>query len=152
MKTYRVAVIPGDGIGHEVVPAAIRALDAVAGRSGFRLEWEHFPWGSQHYFDHGRMMPADALDRLRAFEVIFFGGAGFSATFAKAPTPTTEASPPNIVPKNPLRVMLLETDRWVILLVLWRWRLDKYCATAKVDGARSSTSLQPTSLRATAPQ
>src|SRR5688572_20952390 len=76
MKTYRVAVIPGDGIGHEVVPAAIRALDAVAGRSGFRLEWEHFPWGSQHYFDHGRMMPADALDRLRAFDVIFFGAVG----------------------------------------------------------------------------
>jgi tartrate dehydrogenase/decarboxylase/D-malate dehydrogenase len=76
MKTYRVAVIPGDGIGPEVVPAAIRALEAAADRSAFRLEWEHFPWGSQHYFDHGRMMPDDALERLRPFEVIFFGAVG----------------------------------------------------------------------------
>ena len=76
MQTYRVAVIPGDGIGHEVVPAAIRVLEAAAERSGFGLEWEHFPWGSEHYFAHGRMMPADALDRLRPFDAIFFGAVG----------------------------------------------------------------------------
>ena len=76
MTTYRVAVIPGDGIGHEVVPAAIRSLEAVAARQAFRFEWEHFPWGSQHYFDEGLMMPADALDRLRPFDAIFFGAVG----------------------------------------------------------------------------
>src|SRR5918999_1298323 len=76
MTTYRVAVIPGDGIGNEVVPAAIEVLDATAAHRGFRLGWERFPWGSEHYFQHGRMMPADALDRLRPFDVIFFGAVG----------------------------------------------------------------------------
>jgi tartrate dehydrogenase/decarboxylase / D-malate dehydrogenase len=76
MKTYRIAAIPGDGIGREVLPAATAVLDAVAARSGFRVEWEQFDWGSQHYFDHGRMMPADAIDRLRPFDAIFFGAVG----------------------------------------------------------------------------
>src|SRR5436190_13762439 len=76
MRTYRIAVIPGDGIGQEVVPAAIRALDAAAVRFGFAVEWQSFPWGSDHYFAHGRMMPEDALDRLRPFDAIFFGAVG----------------------------------------------------------------------------
>jgi tartrate dehydrogenase/decarboxylase/D-malate dehydrogenase len=76
MRSYRIAVIPGDGIGHEVVPEAIRTLDAAAQAGGFGFEWQHFPWGSGHYFAHGRMMPADALDRLRPFDAIFFGAVG----------------------------------------------------------------------------
>ena len=74
--THRIAVIQGDGIGNEVVPAAIRALDAAAERGGAALAWEHFPWGSEYYFEHGRMMPADALDLLRPFDAIFFGAVG----------------------------------------------------------------------------
>ena len=76
MTTYRVAVIAGDGIGNEVTPAAIQALDACAAAAGFHIEWQSFPWGSAHYFEHGRMMPEDALDRLRPFEAIFFGAVG----------------------------------------------------------------------------
>lgn len=76
MRSYHIAVIPGDGIGQEVIPAAIEVLEAAAARCGFRFEWEHFPWGSSYYFDHGCMMPADALDRLRPFEAIFFGAVG----------------------------------------------------------------------------
>jgi tartrate dehydrogenase/decarboxylase/D-malate dehydrogenase len=76
VATYRIAVIPGDGIGNEVTPAATRVLEAAAARSGFRFEWEHFPWGSEHYFAHGRMMPADGLDRLRHFDAILFGAVG----------------------------------------------------------------------------
>jgi tartrate dehydrogenase/decarboxylase / D-malate dehydrogenase len=76
MKTYRIAVIPGDGIGNEVVPAAIRVLDAAAARGGFRFEWQHFPWGSAHHFEHGCMMPPDALETLRPFDAIFFGAVG----------------------------------------------------------------------------
>ncbi len=76
MTMYRVAVIPGDGIGHEVVPAAIRAIEAAAGRSSVQVAWEPFGWGSEHFFEHGRMMPADALDRLRPFDAIFFGAVG----------------------------------------------------------------------------
>jgi tartrate dehydrogenase/decarboxylase / D-malate dehydrogenase len=75
MKTYRIAVIPGDGIGNEVVPAAIRALEAAA-QGRFRFDWQHFPWGSAHYVEHGRMMPADALETLRPFDAIFFGAVG----------------------------------------------------------------------------
>jgi tartrate dehydrogenase/decarboxylase/D-malate dehydrogenase len=74
--TYRIAAIAGDGIGQEVTPAAVTVLDAAATRGGFRFEWQQFPWGSQHYLDHGRMMPEDALDRLRPFDAIFFGAVG----------------------------------------------------------------------------
>jgi tartrate dehydrogenase/decarboxylase/D-malate dehydrogenase len=76
MKTHRIAVIAGDGIGQEVTPAAMAVLDAAAARGGFRLEWQQFPWGSQHYVDHGRMMPVDALDHLRPFDAILFGAVG----------------------------------------------------------------------------
>jgi tartrate dehydrogenase/decarboxylase / D-malate dehydrogenase len=76
IKRYRIAVIAGDGIGQEVTPAAITALEAAAKRGRFELEWRDFPWGSQHYFDHGRMMPEDALDRLRPFDAILFGAVG----------------------------------------------------------------------------
>ena len=76
MTTYRVAKIPGDGIGNEVIPAAIRALETVAGRFGFRFEWEHFPWGSEYFLAQGRMMPADALDLLRPLDAIYFGAVG----------------------------------------------------------------------------
>ncbi len=76
VKTYRIAVIAGDGIGQEVTPAAIAVLEAAATRAGFGLKWQHYPWGSQHYFDHGRMMPEDALDLLRPFDAILFGAVG----------------------------------------------------------------------------
>jgi tartrate dehydrogenase/decarboxylase/D-malate dehydrogenase len=76
MNTYRIAAIPGDGIGQEVTPAAIEVLDAAAAQDGFGLEWQHYPWGSQHYFDHGRMMPEDGLDLLRPFDAILFGAVG----------------------------------------------------------------------------
>ena len=76
MTTYRVAVISGDGIGNEVTPAAVQALDACAAAAGFRFEWTSFPWGSAWSFEHGRMMPDDALDQLRPFDAIFFGAVG----------------------------------------------------------------------------
>ena len=76
MQTYRVAVIPGDGIGTEVIPAAMDVIDAAAARSQFTMAWESFSWGSDHYFEHGRMMPADAIDRLRPFDAIFLGAVG----------------------------------------------------------------------------
>src|SRR5918911_1128617 len=76
MQTYRIAVIPGDGIGREVLPAAIRVLETAGDVDGFRFEWEQFPWGAEHYFTHGQMMPSDALERLRGFDAIFFGAVG----------------------------------------------------------------------------
>jgi tartrate dehydrogenase/decarboxylase/D-malate dehydrogenase len=76
MSGYRIAVIPGDGIGGEVIPAAIRVLEAAGERNQVRLAWEIFPWGSDYYFEHGRMMPEDALDHLRPLDAILFGAVG----------------------------------------------------------------------------
>lgn len=76
MKAYRVAVIPGDGIGPEVVPEGVRVLKAAADRYGFRVEVTEFPWGCAYYLAHGRMMPPDGLDRLRSFDAILMGAVG----------------------------------------------------------------------------
>ena len=75
-KRYKVAVIPGDGIGQEVIPAAVTVLEAVAARGGFSLELRDFPWGCAYYTKHGRMMAADAYDQLAEFPVIYFGAVG----------------------------------------------------------------------------
>jgi tartrate dehydrogenase/decarboxylase/D-malate dehydrogenase len=77
MKTYRIATIPGDGIGTEVVPEGIRVLDAAAAKGGFRLAWEQFPWSCSYYKQTGRMMPEDALDQIRHHDAIFLGAVGF---------------------------------------------------------------------------
>jgi tartrate dehydrogenase/decarboxylase/D-malate dehydrogenase len=77
MKSYKIAVIPGDGIGEEVMPEAIRVLDLVAGLSGsFQFEYKYFPWGCSYYIEHGRMMAADGLKMLRDFDAILFGAVG----------------------------------------------------------------------------
>ncbi len=77
MKTYRIATIPGDGIGKEVVPAGQQVLQALAAASGgFKLEFENFGWGGDWYRAHGEMMPADGLDALRGKDAILFGSAG----------------------------------------------------------------------------
>lgn len=77
MKTHRIAAIGGDGIGPEVVEAGLDVLDALAAQDGgFRLEVERFPWGSAFYRQHGRMMPEDGLETLKAFDAIYFGAVG----------------------------------------------------------------------------
>jgi tartrate dehydrogenase/decarboxylase/D-malate dehydrogenase len=77
MRTYRIAAIPADGVGQEVIPAGIQALEALATAEGtFRMEFETFPWGCAFYHQHGRMMPADALETLKAYDAIFFGAVG----------------------------------------------------------------------------
>src|SRR5579862_7858013 len=78
MKTYRIALIPGDGIGQEVAPQGVRVLDSVAQAAGsFRLDYETFPWGCTYYLEHGRMIAEDALQRLQGFDAIYFGAVGF---------------------------------------------------------------------------
>lgn len=77
MKTYRIAAIPGDGIGPEVIAAGLEVLDVLAkSDGGFRLEVEHFPWSSDYYLQHGTYIPAGGLERLKAFDAIFFGAVG----------------------------------------------------------------------------
>jgi len=76
MTQFSVAVLPGDGIGQEVVPAAIRILEASAAAHGFDLQFQNFDWGSNYYFQHGRMMPANALEQLRPKHAILLGAIG----------------------------------------------------------------------------
>jgi tartrate dehydrogenase/decarboxylase/D-malate dehydrogenase len=77
MNGYRIAAIPGDGIGKEVLPAAQRVLDTVASRYGFALNWCELPWSCAWYADHGTMMPPDGIDRLRETDAIFLGAVGW---------------------------------------------------------------------------
>jgi tartrate dehydrogenase/decarboxylase/D-malate dehydrogenase len=77
MSEYRIAVIPGDGIGQEVIPEGLKVLEAVQERFGLRFVFEHFPWGSDYYRQHGLMMPADGLEQLRSFDAIYFGAVGW---------------------------------------------------------------------------
>ena len=77
MKNYRIALLPGDGIGNEVVPAAVEVLKATtAGDSLFTLSFENFEWGCEYYLRTGRMMPSDGLDQLRPFDAILLGAIG----------------------------------------------------------------------------
>jgi len=76
-KTYRVAVIAGDGIGREVVPEGVVALEAAARRYGFTLEWREFDWSCETYAKTGRMMPEDGIDQLRSFDAVFLGAVGY---------------------------------------------------------------------------
>ncbi|MBI3374109.1 MAG: tartrate dehydrogenase [Betaproteobacteria bacterium] len=76
MKEYRIAVIPGDGIGREVIPEGVRVLEALGARHGLRFEWEEFPWSCDWYQVHGRMCPEDAPDILRKFDAVYFGAVG----------------------------------------------------------------------------
>jgi tartrate dehydrogenase/decarboxylase/D-malate dehydrogenase len=77
MRSHRIAVIPADGIGPEVIAAGVNVLGALQERlPGVRFDFTEFDWGSEHYRRHGVMMPADGLDRLRGFDAIFFGAVG----------------------------------------------------------------------------
>ncbi|MBI2750172.1 MAG: tartrate dehydrogenase [Burkholderiales bacterium] len=77
MKELRIAVIPGDGIGKEVVPEGIRVLEAAGAKFGVRFRWDEFPWSCEYYAKTGRMMPADGLDTIRRHDAIFLGAVGF---------------------------------------------------------------------------
>lgn len=77
MKTYRVALIPGDGIGKEVVPAAVEVLEAAA--RSFALSFHTFDWSCEYYLRTGRMMPEDGLQQLRPFDAVLLGAIGAGA-------------------------------------------------------------------------
>ncbi len=77
MKTYKIAAIPGDGIGTEVISAGVAVLDALAARDGgFQFKTDHFDWGGDYYLKHGRMMPEDGRDQIKDHDAILFGSAG----------------------------------------------------------------------------
>jgi tartrate dehydrogenase/decarboxylase / D-malate dehydrogenase len=79
MKTHRIALYPGDGIGTEVTEAAVSVLTAVASRTSLRLDFERFDWGMAHFDRHGRVAPDDFLTTLVSFDAIFLGAVGWPA-------------------------------------------------------------------------
>ena len=77
MRIYRIAAIPGDGIGIEVIAAGLQVLEVLTGRDkSFRLDVEHFPWSSEYYKAHGHYIPEGGLEKLKGFDAIFFGAVG----------------------------------------------------------------------------
>ncbi|MGB8475379.1 MAG: tartrate dehydrogenase [Candidatus Acidiferrum sp.] len=77
MQKVKIAVIAGDGIGTEVIPQGIRALEAAGQQHNLAFEWTHFDWSCETYHKTGRMMPEDGLDQLKAFDAIYLGAVGF---------------------------------------------------------------------------
>ena len=77
-QIYKVAVIPGDGIGPEVIGEGVKVLNKVAELDGsFSFEFTHFPWGCEYYLEHGRMMAEDGIEQLSKFDAIYLGAAGY---------------------------------------------------------------------------
>ncbi len=76
-RQYKIAVIPGDGIGNEVIPVGQRAVEAAATKFGFSVEWEQFDWSCERYARTGAMMPEDGIERLKAFDAIYLGAVGY---------------------------------------------------------------------------
>ena len=77
MNSFKIAVIPGDGIGKEVIPEGILALEAAGRKHNVNFEWTEFDWSCETYHNTGRMMPDDGLDQLRDFDAIYLGAVGF---------------------------------------------------------------------------
>ena len=76
MSTCRVAVIAGDGIGREVIPAGMAAIAAAVRDTDFKLTFTEFPWGCEFYKAHGRMLDDDGFERLAGFDAIYLGAIG----------------------------------------------------------------------------
>jgi tartrate dehydrogenase/decarboxylase/D-malate dehydrogenase len=75
--TLKIALIPGDGIGTEVMPQGVRVLEAAGKKHGIEFDWKEFDWSCERYLETGSMMPADGIEQLRAFDSIYLGAVGF---------------------------------------------------------------------------
>ena len=76
-ETIKVAVIPGDGIGKEVMPEGMRVLEAAGKKHGLQFEWQEFDWSCETYLKTGHMMPEDGIEQLRPSDAVYLGAAGF---------------------------------------------------------------------------
>jgi tartrate dehydrogenase/decarboxylase / D-malate dehydrogenase len=76
MTQHTIAVIPGDGIGREVIPEGVRVLEAVGAKHNIQFRWQEYPWSCDWYKAHGRMCPEDAPEILKKSEAVFFGAVG----------------------------------------------------------------------------
>src|SRR5262245_54144145 len=76
MKSYKIAAIPGDGIGKEVIAAGVEVLVSLAQKENFKIEIETFDWSSERYLKTGAYIPEGGLEKLKTFDAIFFGAVG----------------------------------------------------------------------------
>lgn len=76
-NNYRVALIPGDGIGREVLSEGVKVMEAAARRFDFEFSWSEFDWSCERFHRVGEIMPTDGLEQLRNFDAIYFGAVGF---------------------------------------------------------------------------
>ena len=81
MSEHKVSVIRGDGVGVEVIEEGIKVLTAVGEQYDITWNFIEHPWNSDYYFEHGRMMPTDALDQMAESDVIYLGAVGASPTY-----------------------------------------------------------------------
>ena len=77
MASYKIELIPGDGIGKEVLPEAVNVLEKVGGKFGISFEWQEFDWSCETYARTGRMMPEDGIEQLTPFDALFLGAVGY---------------------------------------------------------------------------
>ncbi|MGC9344300.1 MAG: isocitrate/isopropylmalate family dehydrogenase, partial [Bacteroidales bacterium] len=75
-KTYKIALVPGDGIGHEITPAGVKVLEKAASCYGFALSFDEYGYGAGYYKKHGVFMPSDGLSKLKKYDAILFGAVG----------------------------------------------------------------------------
>lgn len=75
--SYKIAVIPGDGIGKEVMPEGIKAVQAACDKFGISIEWEWFDWSCETWLETGKMMPNDGIEQLAGFDAVYLGAVGF---------------------------------------------------------------------------
>ena len=76
MKTFQIAVLAGDGIGQEVIPATLEVLQECGQKHGLSFEWTYYDWGAEYYFKYGHMMPPNALELLSSADAILLGAVG----------------------------------------------------------------------------
>jgi tartrate dehydrogenase/decarboxylase/D-malate dehydrogenase len=130
MREYKIAAIPGDGIGTEVISAGITVLNKLASQDGgFKLSFEHFPWSSDYFLEHGHYIPEGGLEKLKQFDAIFFGAVGSTKVpdhvslwglrlpIAQGFDQYANVRPARVLPgvKSPLRNGSAETLDWVII-------------------------------------
>ncbi len=103
MKTYNIALIPGDGIGPEVIREGVKVANAAAAAEGFRLDYTHFPYGAEYYLKTGVVMPEGGFEELRQYDAIYFGAAG---------DPRVQ---PGVIEQQLLLAMRTELDQYINL-------------------------------------
>ena len=89
IKNPKIAVIAGDGIGKEVMPEGVRALEAASSKFGIGMQFDHFDFAScDYYLKHGKMMPDDWFDTLMKYDAIYFGAVGMPVSYTHLTLPT----------------------------------------------------------------